>query len=117
MKLKNTFTILFFSLLVSILLISFSGCGNSPKSQEPKNETTPQPTTSEVPEGYTKGETPVPIAFEDLSEDCYEVNKKADKTLCADVYDPVCGCDNRNYSNACQAEKAGIKKWTKGNCK
>ena len=117
MKLKNTFTSIVFTLLVSILLTSFSGCGNTPRSQENKNEMTPQPTESIAPEDYTKEEMPTPIAIEDLDNDCYDSSKKSDTTLCPDLYDPVCGCDNRNYSNACQAEKAGIKKWTKGNCK
>jgi len=26
---------------------------------------------------------------------------------CDDVYEPVCGCDNRTYSNACEAARAG----------
>lgn len=117
MKLKNTPTFIVFTLFVSIVLTSFSACGNKPKSQDPKNEMTPQPTESVAPEDYTEGKTPTPIAFEDLDSDCYDASKKSDTTLCPDVYDPVCGCDNRNYSNACQAQKAGIKKWTKGNCK
>ncbi len=37
--------------------------------------------------------------------------------VCTMQYDPVCGCNNKTYSNACAAECAGIKVYTKGPCK
>ncbi len=36
--------------------------------------------------------------------------------VCTMQYDPVCGCNNKTYSNACAAECAGIKVYTKGPC-
>ncbi len=36
--------------------------------------------------------------------------------VCTMQYDPVCGCNNKTYGNACAAECAGIKKYTKGAC-
>lgn len=35
---------------------------------------------------------------------------------CTDLYDPVCGCNNVTYSNKCEAQKAGVKKFKKGKC-
>jgi hypothetical protein len=32
-------------------------------------------------------------------------------------YNPVCGCNNKTYGNACAAECAGITEYTKGPCK
>jgi len=31
-------------------------------------------------------------------------------------YTPVCGCDDKTYSNACNAENAGVTNWTAGTC-
>ena len=36
--------------------------------------------------------------------------------VCTMQYDPVCGCNNKTYSNACAAECAGIKVYKKGPC-
>jgi hypothetical protein len=37
--------------------------------------------------------------------------------ICTMEYKPVCGCDNKEYSNACVAKCAGVKTWTEGTCK
>ena len=35
---------------------------------------------------------------------------------CADVWDPVCGCDNNTYANACEASVAGVNVNHEGEC-
>lgn len=37
--------------------------------------------------------------------------------ICTLEYNPVCGCNNVTYGNACQAECEGIKNYKSGACK
>ena len=49
-----------------------------------------------------------------ISKSCSE---KIDPACsCIADYDPVCGCNHKTYSNACMAECANIKTYTKGEC-
>lgn len=54
---------------------------------------------------------------ENQDSDCID-SKKIDLTkLCIEIYQPVCGCDQKTYSNRCFAEINGLKSWTEGACK
>lgn len=46
-----------------------------------------------------------------LETDCTE---KIDTTIaCTQQYNPVCGCNNKTYGNACMAGAVGIGLWHK----
>jgi Kazal-type serine protease inhibitor domain len=52
---------------------------------------------------------------ENISEICQE--KINPNVVCTEQYDPVCGCNNKTYGNACLAGAAGITIISKGECK
>jgi hypothetical protein len=46
--------------------------------------------------------------------DCQEI--VISDCVCDDRYDPVCGCNNKTYGNACAATCSGITDFVPGKC-
>lgn len=47
---------------------------------------------------------------------CFNPAKVNNDAACPMIYKPVCGCDDKTYSNTCVAVNAGIQFWTEGAC-
>ena len=47
--------------------------------------------------------------------DCFLVPQLTD-TVCVEIYEPVCGCNNITYDNECYAKKNGVSFWVEGEC-
>lgn len=50
------------------------------------------------------------------SNSCVDPDKYNPNISCPPYFDPVCGCDDIQYRNACEAERNGVVFWINGPC-
>lgn len=50
-------------------------------------------------------------------ESCIDAELINQTTVCYEIYAPVCGCNEKTYSNDCIAESNGIILYVDGACK
>lgn len=53
---------------------------------------------------------------ETVDATCIDESQICITCLCTADFDPVCGCDDKTYSNACMATINGVTSYTTGAC-
>lgn len=56
------------------------------------------------------------VKEEDQANPCLNSDLESRPTTCSTVFQPVCGCDAKTYSNECLARAAGNKYFAPGAC-
>lgn len=71
-------------------------------------------TSNKLPEIESSKELVKPE--QELKESPCVDSSKIDMRPCTMDYNPVCGCNQKTYSNVCAAEANGVTSWSKGAC-
>lgn len=54
--------------------------------------------------------------FKNITKNCIDAKKIQENKVCIRIYNPVCGCNGITYRNQCEAEKAGVVSFNRGQC-
>jgi hypothetical protein len=108
------------------ILILVAACGA--KTAPPSNDPTPPGPGSDQGSATgavcgTRGVPPCPdnmFCSHAPGADCGEADKPGQcmvpPQMCAEIYQPVCGCDGKTYGNACAAATARVGVRADGEC-
>jgi hypothetical protein len=103
--------------LASILLLLTLSCHSSKKAISDAIEVevappeAPKPSEKPVNPNDPKTKSEDPTTY-----DCFDKTAAQPHVICDEDNRSVCGCNNVNYKNACEATKAGVKYYSWGKC-
>ena len=66
--------------------------------------------------GTDTTDTPVTPGSKDQESPACTTKPPDGPIMCTADWRPVCGCDGKTYSNACNANAAGVSRYTEGEC-
>ncbi|HRI26660.1 MAG TPA: Kazal-type serine protease inhibitor domain-containing protein [Chitinophagales bacterium] len=111
--------------LIALCLLLYGFACNSSKNTGNGNVQQKNTNTSVIPKPNTDPNPPPDYQppkpqqeLPNVGKDCVDLSKvKNPNEDCTFLWKPVCGCNGITYENECLARKAGVLKWTQGQCK
>ncbi len=111
------FTLMLFFIAV---LLMFTSCHTAKATANtlPNTAVSDNPSTADAPktDNAINVNNPTAKIAEEFSVDCLDKTTAQPDIICDEDNRPVCGCNNVNYKNACEATKVGLKYYSWGKC-
>ncbi len=108
---------LFFAFSVILMM---TACHTSKATKNLSSENTPAPPAPvqvvQANEKPIDPNNPVKKSEDETTFDCFDKTFAQPDVICDEDNRPVCGCNNVNYKNACEAQKVGVRYYSWGKC-
>jgi hypothetical protein len=108
------------SLLSICIVFAVTTACHTTKATEVSSTTpvssSPEEQTEQIKVKNIDPNDPLNMKMDETTLDCFDKTYAQPDIICDEDNRPVCGCNNVNYKNACEANKVGIRHYSWGKC-